>query len=63
MSLSEQPPQQPPRRYSIAEVSGYVILIAVAAGFFALHIFAGNIELPGSTHASVAAQPAKLSGD
>ena len=59
MSLSERPE----RKYSISEVTGYAVLIAIVAGFLALHILAGNIVLPGATNASATAEPAKLSGD
>ena len=58
MSLSERPE----RKFSISEVTGYVVLVAIAAGFLVLHILAGNIELPGSRNVP-AAEHARLSGD
>ncbi|HET7889079.1 MAG TPA: hypothetical protein VFL62_22860 [Bradyrhizobium sp.] len=57
MSLSDKPE----RKFSLFEVAGYAVLIAIAAGFLALHIVAGNIDLPGSR--SVPAEAARLSGD
>jgi len=59
MSLSERPD----RKVSISEVTGYAVLIAIAAGFLALHVLAGNITLPGSRNVPAAAEPARLSGD
>jgi len=57
MSLSEKPE----RKFSGSGMTGYAVLIAIAAGFFALHILAGNIELPGSR--SVSTEHVTLSGD
>jgi hypothetical protein len=59
MSTSDRPE----RKVSISEATGYVMLGAIIAGFLALHIWAGNIVLPGTTHAAATAQPARLSGD
>jgi hypothetical protein len=59
MSFSERPA----RKTSIAEVAGYAVLAAVAASFLALHVLAGNIELPGNRHVSASAEAVKLSGD
>jgi hypothetical protein len=59
MSLSERPD----RKVSISKAAGYAMLIAIAAGFLALHVLAGNITLPGSRNVPVTAEPVRLSGD
>lgn len=59
MSLSERPE----RSVWFSGVTGYVVLIAVVAGFVALHIVAGNIVLPGTKSTPAAAAPLMLSGD
>jgi hypothetical protein len=59
MSRSERPE----RKYSFSEITGYAVLAAIAAGFLALHILAGNIDLPGTRNVSAAAQATRLSGD
>jgi hypothetical protein len=59
MSLNERPE----RKVSISEATGYAMLIAIIAGFLALHVWAGNIVLPGARNAAIAAEPVKLSGD
>jgi multidrug resistance efflux pump len=59
MSLSERPE----RKASISEVTGYAVLTAIVAGFFALHVWAGNMKLPGTRSAAVAAESIRLSGD
>jgi hypothetical protein len=59
MSLSERPE----RKFSVSEVTGYAVLVAIAAGFLALHVLAGNIDLPGSRHVSASVESMKLSGD
>ena len=59
MSMSDRPE----RKVSISAAAGYGILGAIIAGFLALHIWAGNIVLPGATTATAAAQPVRLSGD
>ena len=47
MSLSD-PPE---RRFPASEAAGYAVLVAIAAGFLALHILAGHLmpSVPGST--------------
>ena len=59
MSMSDRPE----RRVSISEAAGYALLGAIIAGFLALHVWAGNIVLPGATSTAMTAQPATLSGD
>lgn len=59
MSMSDRPG----RKVSISEAAGYAMLIAIIAGFLALHVWAGNIVLPGATSAAMTSQPARLSGD
>ena len=51
------------RKVSISEAAGYTMLAAIIAGFLALHIWAGNIVLPGAANPTMTAQPARLSGD
>jgi hypothetical protein len=60
MSLSER---RPDRKFSLAEVSGYVMLLTIVLGFLALHILAGRMVWPASRDAAATAAPAKLSGD
>jgi hypothetical protein len=43
-------------------VTGYAVLIAIAAGFLSLHVLAGNITPPGTRNVP-AAESARLSGD
>ena len=59
MSISDRPE----RKVSISEAAGYAMLIAIIAGFLALHVWAGNIVLPGAASPAATAQPARLSGD
>ena len=59
MSLSERPE----RDFSLSAMTSYIVLIAVVAGFIALHIVAGNIVLPGTKSTPAAAAPLVLSGD
>jgi hypothetical protein len=59
MSLSERPE----RNFSFSAVTGYLALIAIVAGFLALHIVASNIVLPGTKSTPAAAAPLMLSGD
>jgi hypothetical protein len=55
---------RPERKVSISAAAGYAMLGAIIAGFLALHVWAGNIVLPGVTNAATtAAQPVRLSGD
>ena len=46
MSLTD-PPE---RRFPVSEAAGYAVLVAIAAGFLALHILAGHLmpSSPGS---------------
>ena len=60
MSLSER---RPDRKFSLAEVSGYAMLLTIVLGFLALHILAGRMVWPASKDAAATAEPAKLSGD
>ena len=61
MSLSERRPE---RKFSLAELSGYAMLVTIVIGFLALHILAGKIVWPVSNDAAATAEPAKLlSGD
>jgi len=59
MSLNDRPE----RKVSISEAAGYAMLGAIVAGFLALHIWAGNIVLPGAASTAMTTQPARLSGD
>jgi hypothetical protein len=51
MSLSERPE----RKFSISEATGYVVLIAIAVGFLALHVLAGQIMPRAAESASTTA--------
>ena len=53
----------PSANLSFSGVTGYAVLIAIVAGFFAFHIVAGNIVLPGTKSTPAAAAPLMLSGD
>jgi hypothetical protein len=53
MSLSERPE----RKSSISEATGYAVLVAIAAGFFALHILAGQIIPRAPESASTTTAP------
>jgi len=53
MSLSERPG----RKSSISEATGYAVLVAIIAGFFALHILAGQIMPRAPDSTSTAAAP------
>ena len=52
MSLSERPD----RKFSVSEVTGYAVLVAIAAGFLALHILASQMmqRAPGSASTTAA---------
>jgi hypothetical protein len=56
MSLSD-PPE---RRFPISEAAGYAVLVAIAAGFLALHILAGHLMPPSPGSASTAASSARM---
>ena len=60
MSLSER---RPDRKFSLAEVSGYAMLLTIVLGFLALHILAGRMVWPASRDTAATAAPTKLSGD
>jgi len=53
MSLSERPE----RKFSISEAAGYAVLVAIAAGFLALHILAGQAMPRAPDSAATAAAP------
>ena len=53
MSLSERPE----RKFSISEAAGYAVLVAIAAGFLALHILAGQAMPRAPEGAATAAAP------
>ena len=64
MSISDRPESdRPERKVPLSEAAGDAILTAIIAGFLALHVWAGNIVLPGATNAATTAQPVRLSGD
>ena len=57
------PSERPERSISFSQITGYVVLIAVVAGFVALHIVAGNIVWPSTKSTPAAAAPLMPSGD
>jgi hypothetical protein len=64
MSIGDRPESdRSARKVSISAAAGYVMLGAIIAGFLALHVWAGNIVLPGTTSAAATGQPVPLSGD
>jgi hypothetical protein len=56
MSLSD-PPE---RKFSISEATGYAVLVAIAAGFLALHILAGHLMPPAPGSVSTTASSARM---